>query len=82
MEMEVSTVRCFSLSGMYLPREGHLATGHFIADGLKGRPVTMKACDPVSRSYMYADDLVYWLMCLLGAASPACPGGGGPPGAA
>lgn len=69
----VSIARCFAFVGKYLPRDQHFAIGNFIQDGLMGRPINVKATFPVYRSYMYADDLVNWLMTICHSANPLCP---------
>ncbi len=71
--LNVSIARCFSFVGKYLPRDQHFAIGNFIADGLSGRDINVKADRRVYRSYMYADDLVRWLMTLAENANPHCP---------
>jgi dTDP-glucose 4,6-dehydratase len=71
--LSVSIARCFSFIGKYLPRDKHFAIGNFIADGLAGRDINVKADRMVYRSYMYADDLVKWLMTLAENANPQCP---------
>jgi dTDP-glucose 4,6-dehydratase len=71
--IRTSVARCFAFVGHYLPRDQHFAIGNFLADGLAGRPIEVKARKAVYRSYMHADDLVRWLMTLAEAASPACP---------
>jgi dTDP-glucose 4,6-dehydratase len=38
-----------------------------------GRAINVKANFPAYRSYMYADDLVHWLMTICHSASPFCP---------
>jgi len=68
----VAIARCFAFVGKYLPRDQHFAIGNFIEDGLRGRPVVVKARAPVYRSYMYADDLVDWMLLSLKLASPDC----------
>lgn len=69
----VSIARCFAFVGKYLPRDRHFAIGNFIQDGLMGRSINVKATIPVYRSYMYADDLVNWLMTICQSANPLCP---------
>ena len=71
--LNVSVARCFSFIGKYLPRDQHFAIGNFIADGLAGRDINIKADRKVYRSYMYADDLVVWLMSIANASNKECP---------
>jgi nucleoside-diphosphate-sugar epimerase len=71
--LNVSIARCFSFIGKYLPRDQHFAIGNFIADGLAGRDINIKADRKVYRSYMYADDLVVWLMSIANASNKECP---------
>lgn len=70
--LNTSVARCFAFVGPYLPRDQHFAIGNFIEDGLKKRPISVKANRPVYRSYMYSDDLVTWLMTIADAATPTC----------
>ena len=71
--LSVSIARCFAFAGPWLPRNQHFAIGNFIEDGLQGRTITVKARKRVYRSYMYADDLVDWMMTIAFHASPECP---------
>ncbi|NTW98435.1 MAG: NAD(P)-dependent oxidoreductase [Geobacteraceae bacterium] len=71
--LSVSIARCFAFVGPWLPRDQHFAIGNFIQDGLAGRAITVKARKRVYRSYMYADDLVEWLMTIAVNAKPDCP---------
>ena len=43
----------------------HFAIGNFIQNGLMKSPIEIKAKGAVYRSYMYADDLVEWLMTIM-----------------
>ena len=70
--LRVSIGRCFAFVGPYLPRDKHFAIGNFLNDGINGRPIVVQARHLVYRSYMYADDLVVWLMTLVNAASVEC----------
>ncbi len=56
-----SIARCYSFIGRWLPRTKHYAIGNFINDALKKKFIKVKAKNIVIRSYMHADDLVYWL---------------------
>ena len=71
--LNVSIARCFAFVGKYLPRDQHFAIGNFIDDVINKRLITVKANYQVCRSYMYADDLVEWLMTTADHASTTCP---------
>jgi len=71
--MDVSIARCFTFVGPYLPRNQHFAVGNFLDQGFSGQAISVKASSPVVRSYLYADDLVIWLMNLVMRATPVCP---------
>ncbi len=70
--LPVSIARCFSFVGPWLELNQHYAIGNFLEDALHGRDVQVKAQYPVYRSYMYAEDLVLWLMSLMHQASTDC----------
>jgi nucleoside-diphosphate-sugar epimerase len=71
--LNVSIARCFAFVGKCLPRDQHFAIGNFIADSLAGRDIIIKADRKVVRSYMYADDLIKWLMTIAENAKSNCP---------
>lgn len=71
--LNVSIARCFAFVGCWLPRDQHFAIGNFIDDMLNNRPIIVKAKHQVYRSYMYADDLVEWLMTIADHSSTDCP---------
>ena len=73
MGLNVSIARCFAFVGKYLPRDQHFAISNFVDDVINKRPIAVKATHQVYRSYMYADDLVEWLMTIVDKASPKCP---------
>ena len=70
--LSVSIARCFAFVGPWLPRNQHFAIGNFIEDGLQRRAVKVHATNNVYRSYMYADDLVEWMMTIVLHAKPEC----------
>ena len=69
----VAIARCFAFIGKYLPRDEHFAVGNFIQNGLDQSPINVKAQKKIYRSYMYADDLVEWLMTIVENAKETCP---------
>lgn len=71
--LNVSIARCFAFVGKYLPLDQHFAIGNFIWDGLRGSEIRVSARKKVFRSYLYADDLVEWLLSLVSIASKDCP---------
>jgi nucleoside-diphosphate-sugar epimerase len=71
--LNITIARCFAFVGPWLPLDRHFAIGNFINDGLHNRKIEVKAIQKVYRSYMYADDLVEWLMTIVANANPSCP---------
>jgi dTDP-glucose 4,6-dehydratase len=71
--LNVSIARCFAFIGPWLPLDQHFAIGNFINDGLNNRKIKVIAKYKVYRSYMYADDLVEWLMTIADKSNPSCP---------
>ncbi len=72
-EINISIARCFAFVGPWLPRNQHFVVGNFIDDILNKRPIIVKAAHEVIRSYMYADDLVVWLMAIANFGNSKCP---------
>jgi dTDP-glucose 4,6-dehydratase len=64
---EVILARCFSFAGPYLPLDGTYAFGNFINDVLNQRDIVIEGDGTSIRSYLYAAELVVWLLRLLAA---------------
>ena len=71
--LSVSIARCFAFVGPFLPHDKHFAIGNFIQDGLMRRPIIVKGRNQVYRSYMYADNLVHWLIRICENSNSDCP---------
>tara|TARA_R110001583_G_scaffold25592_5_gene92377 strand:- start:737 stop:1771 length:1035 start_codon:yes stop_codon:yes gene_type:complete len=66
---DVVIARCFAFSGPYLPLNGSYAFGNFIENILNEKDIIIKGDGTAVRSYLYAADLVIWLLRLLSSGT-------------
>ena len=72
LNIKTSIARCFSFIGPWLPTNQHYVLGNFISDAQYKKKIIIRSKILVYRSYMYADDMVDWLMKILINANITC----------
>ncbi len=63
--LPVVTARVFTLMGPYMQLADQFAAGNFLCDAMAGKTVNVAGDGTALRSYLYAGDLVVWLLNLL-----------------
>jgi dTDP-glucose 4,6-dehydratase/UDP-glucose 4-epimerase len=63
--INASIARCFSFVGPFMPMDLHYAIGDFIAQAGRGEAIVIQGDGRPVRSWLYAADLVIWLLTLL-----------------
>jgi len=61
-EIKTSIARCFTFIGAWIPRKSKYAIGNFVDNVVLNQSIKVKSTLKVIRSYMYADDMVKWLI--------------------
>lgn len=64
-ELEVKVARCFAFLGPYMDRDGSFAITNFLKNSKELNQIDIASDGKSVRSFMYAADLIYWLMKIL-----------------
>jgi dTDP-glucose 4,6-dehydratase len=68
----VAIARCFTFVGEFLPLNSYYIIGNFIKSILEKKNINIYSNYKIYRSYMYADDLVRWLLKILFNSNTKC----------
>lgn len=69
-DLSVTVARCFAFVGPYLPLNLQYAIGNFIRDALYADEIIVSSDGRPVRTYLFAGDLVVWLLVLLLRGQP------------